>query len=326
MRADELKTRLQGSSTDELVRLVADWILDRPLNKLVEPGFVADQVVGALEIASDGAQLEAWIKEQVSALRGQVPEGHPADQIPEELGAAIQKVISREYTPDRTLVLSLIDHPTMENLVRDILNQAMRNFTQKLKSVTPSMPKGTPKAGRSLGRLGSIGQSVLGGLGTEISQRAEQLATQTVDEALRVSIGQVATHVCDPANTLHYQAFRVHLWQTVIQTENRALAAEWDKLDPDGLVAAGTAASRALARREGLRDEVLGIVQSILDSNGERCLRDLLEETGLEAEEQRWRGAMEAQLANQVRDFVNTPGFTDWLGRLLGEHSGESHE
>ncbi len=319
MKTDQLQARLQGALTDELVSLVADWLLERPLNKLVDPSLVADQVVLGLEIAAEGAQLEAWMKTQVHALRGQVPKGRPIDRIPSELVHAIEDVITRPYTPNRKLVIGLIDHPTMENLVRDILSQALGNFTQKLKSFTPGMPKATPKSGRGLGRLGSIGQSVLGGLGTEISQRAEQLAGQTIDEALRASIGLVATHVCDPGNTEHYQAFRAHIWKVLIHTENQALAAEWDKLDPDGLIATGTAASMALARREGLREEILTIVQSLLDSSGQRCLRDLLDETGIQSENSPWRKSLEAQLADQIRDFVTTPSFMDWVERLLEE-------
>ena len=204
-------------------------------------------------------------------------------------------------------------------LVRDLLSTAMRNFTQQLKSLTPAMPRNSPRTGRGLGRLGSIGQTVLGGLGSEISQRAEQLATQTVDEALRRAIGQVSSHVCDPAHADHYSAFRLHIWRTLIQTDNEALAAEWDKLDPDSLVAAGTAASRALAGRDSLRKEILSGVHAVLDSVGQRCIRDLLEETGLEDSNQPWRQALETQLALQVQDFVATPGFASWLGQLLKE-------
>ena len=237
---DDLRQRLQGSHSDELVRLVADWVLDRPLEQLIDPQFVAHQVVTALEVSARGVQLEKWVQDQVAAMRNQIPTGQPADQLTPELQQAIETVISRHYTPDQTLVLALIDHPTMENLVEDILSQAMRNFTQKLRIQMPGAPKAAPKA-RGLGRLGSISQNVLGGLGSEISQRAEQLASQTVDEALRLSVGQVAHHICDPQNADHYSAFRLHLWRTIIAQDNRTLAMEWDKLDPDSLVVAGTA-------------------------------------------------------------------------------------
>ena len=319
MKADRLQQRLQGPLTGELVRLVADWILDRPLHRLIDVPFVVDQVMTGLEMASQGEQHEAWVKTQVHALRGQVPAGSPRDQIPEELIGAIEGVITRHYTPDKALVVALIDHPTMEALVRDLLSTALRNFVQQLKNLTPAMPKTPPRAGRGLGRLGSIGQSVLGGLGSEISQRAEHLANQTVDEALRRAIGQVSGHICDPAHADHYSAFRLHIWQTLIQTKNEALAAEWDKLDPDSLVAAGTAASRALAGRESLRAEIQRGVESVLESAGDRCLRDLLEETGLEDDNPAWRQAMEAQLALQIQDFVATAGFAAWLSRLLEE-------
>ncbi len=75
MKADRLQQRLQGPLTGELVRLVADWILDRPLHRLIDVPFVVDQVMTGLEMASQGEQLEAWVKTQVHALRGQVPAG-----------------------------------------------------------------------------------------------------------------------------------------------------------------------------------------------------------------------------------------------------------
>ena len=316
MNPDDLRQRLQGDASDELVRLVADWVLDRPLEKLIDPEFVANQVVTALEVSAQGVQLERWVQDQVAAMRNQIPSGQPADQLTPELQQAIEDVISRHYTPDQSLVLALIDHPTMENLVRDILSQAMRNFTQKLRIQMPGATKAAPKA-RGLGRLGSISQNVLGGLGSEISQRAEQLASQTIDEALRLSVGQVAHHICDPDNADHYSAFRLHLWRTIIAQDNRTLAMEWDKLDPESLVVAGTAITRAMTRREGLREDVQKMVQGLIDSAGTTCLRDLLEETGLHESQDEWRTALETQLAHQVRDFVATDVFAEWLGQLL---------
>ena len=138
-----------------------------------------------------------------------------------------------------------------------------------------------------------------------------------MDEALRLSVGQVAHHICDPQNADHYSAFRLHLWRTVIAQDNRTLAMEWDKLDPESLVVAGTALTRAMARREGLREEVQQMVQGLIDSAGATCLRDLLEETGLHESQDEWRTALETQLAHQVRDFVATDAFAEWLGQLL---------
>ena len=81
MNPDDLRRRLQGHHSDELVRLVADWVLDRPLEKLIDPVFVAHQVVTALEVSAQGAQLERWVQEQVAAMRNQIPTGQPADQL-----------------------------------------------------------------------------------------------------------------------------------------------------------------------------------------------------------------------------------------------------
>ena len=320
MSTTEMQDRLQGPMAQELVRLVADWILERPLVKIFAPSFVADQVVMGLEVVAKGDQLEHWVKAQLDLLRTRVPSGVLAEQLPQELTSSIEEVMVRHYTPDQSLVLALIDHATMQNLVREILNQTMRSFTQKLKAVTPSMSRTPSKTSRGLGRIGSLGQSVLGGIGSEISQRTETLASQTVDEALRLTIPQVAEHIADPQNAESYAAFRLHIWRTLMATKNEDLAQEWDKLDPEGLVAATTAASRALARREGLRGEIMALTQALLDNMNGRCLRDLLQEAGLDPTEHPWRETMETQLATHVRDFVSTPKFSDWLATLVSDN------
>ena len=69
MNPEDLRRRLQGPHSDELVRLVADWVLDRPLEKLIDPVFVAHQVVTALEVSAQGAHEGGYILPGADLMR-----------------------------------------------------------------------------------------------------------------------------------------------------------------------------------------------------------------------------------------------------------------
>jgi hypothetical protein len=185
------------------------------------------------------------------------------------------------------------------------------------------------KAG--LGRLRQLSQGVrglsdgvLGNLSHEIEHRAEARVREFVEEALQATLSEVADHMCRPENASAYADWRVHILDTVLATENRVLAAEVDKLDPDRLVATGAATARALAGRSGLQQEVAELVRTALETMGPRSLRDFLSETGLDAgdaaaAEAKWRAEVEAQLALRGREIITTPAFKAWLQALLQE-------
>ena len=319
--------RLQGGALASLVSLVIDDVLQRPVAALVDADSLARQVTNALDVAARSARTEAWLREQVTALRSQVPPGTPGDRLPAEVRDPLRAVIGRPLVLDRVLVGRMLQHAAVERLLRDIIGGAVRGFAKKVSAFAPP-PAAAEAAKAGLGRLKALAgvkglsDGVLGGISQEIEQRAEQKIRDFIDEALTVAMRQMADHAASPEHAAAYAAWRVHLFETLLETDNKVLAREVEKLDPERLVDMGAATLRALAARPDTRAEVAGIVRAALDALGDRSLSDLLRETGLEEAagidaEAAWRKEVEAQLVARGQDILATPAFGAWLDALL---------
>jgi hypothetical protein len=152
----------------------------------------------------------------------------------------------------------------------------------------------------------------------QLEHKAEQKIRTFVDGALQAAMEQVADHLCDPANAPRYGAYRSHLLGVFLDTDNAVLAGELDKLDPDHLVDVAVAAARTVARRDGLRDELVRVLRQAMNENGGRTLRDWIRDAGVgEISEEEWRQSMQARLTDEARVFIETPAFAEWLDDLL---------
>jgi hypothetical protein len=323
---DRILGRLREGMIDELADLVVDHLLDRPVTELLDPDWLAGQMVTSLQAATDGPRTEAWLRERVQDARDRIPEGRAGDKVPTEIVDPLREVLGRPVVLDRVLMGRLLDHAAARNLVKDLLQGSLHGFAERLRNLPIPAP---PVPSRGFGRLKAlsegvrhVGEGVLGGIGRELEERSAQRINEFLDDALTATMGQVADHLCDPKHAATYGAYRAHLLDTVLQTENSVLVGEIDKMDPDSLVATGAATARAVAHRAGLREELAGAIRAGLNEAGDRSLRAFLAETGLEEAagsdaDAAWRKELHEQIARQARVFVDTPEFSAWLGKLL---------
>ena len=307
--AERLLRRLEDGGLDSLATLAIDHVLARPVSELVDPEWVAHQVVLALEAVSAGPETEQWLAKRIADLRDTVPAGTVGDRLPDEIRRPLRDVVEKTYLPDRVLVGRLLDHAAMQLLLRDVLVGALRGFVAKLKAPVP----------RPLSKLRALGgkalqDGVLGGLSSEIERQAEARIKDFVDGAVHTFVEQVADHVTAAQHAPAYAAFRVHLVETLLDTELAVFAGEIDKLQPEDLVATGAATARALARRAGFEGEIAAALRAAIDASSGRSLGDLLAEAGIRED---WRRETEAQLAAQARNLVASEGFRMWLEDLV---------
>jgi|GEM_PF-1587713 len=324
LTAERVRSRLTGPALDDLVQIAVDHVLDRPLDELVDPEWVADQIKLTLDATTRDDATRRWVQDQLRTLREQVPEGTPRDHLPGEVVEPLYQVVSRPMVFDRVLVGRLLDHDAARHLVTDILTHGLRGFADKLKpmaNVVGSSVKQTRGFGR-LKRFSSgvqhLGDGLLGGMSKQLEHKAEQKIRSFVDEALHAAMDQVADHLCDPRNADRYGGYRTHVLGVFLDSDNKMLATELEKLDPDHLVDVAVATARSVSRRDGLRDDLARVVRRALDDNGSRTVRDWLREAGVgELSEEEWRTSMQTRLTAEARVFIETPAFVDWLDDLL---------
>jgi hypothetical protein len=326
---DEILERLRAGMVEELADLVVDHVLDRPVTELVDPDWLAGQVVHSLQAATAGPRTEEWLREQVQGLRERVPDGRVGDHAPDEIVDPLRTVLARPVVFDRALVGRLLDHEAARGLVKDLLRGSLDGFTKRLRTLSTAVPAPPPAASRGFGRLKAlsagvktVSEGVLGGIGKELEERSGQRISEFLDASLSAAMGQVADHLTNPRHAAAYGAYRVHVLDTLLQTENSLLNSELEKLDPDSLVATGAATARAVARRDGLREELAGAFRVAVAEAGDQTVRGFLAETGIEeaagtGTDAEWRRELQVQIARQATAFVDTPAFSSWLLRLL---------
>ncbi len=329
---DRILARLRAGMIEELAGLVVDHVLDRPVTELIEPEWLAGQIVFALRAGTEGDRTEAWFRDQVQAARARVPSGKVGAHIPGEIVDPLREVLARPVVLDRELVGRLLDHAAVRGLVKDLLQGSLQGFAAKLRSLSAAVPTPTA-ASRGMGRLRAlsqgvkaVGDGVLGGISKEIEERSHHRISEFIDHSLAAAMEGVADHICDPSHAASYGAYRAHVLDTVLDTDAATLNDELDKLDPDSLVATGAATARAIARRDGLEEELTRGIRAALDESGGRALRDFLAESGLEeaagsGADAEWRQALHDQIARQATVFVDSPAFVGWLDRLLADDS-----
>jgi hypothetical protein len=315
--AEVLRARLRDGALDALVAHGVEFIMERPVAELLDPDWIAEQVVLNLTTASEQEQVEDWFRQQVHAARARVPSGTLSDHAPDEVVRPLRDILTRSYVPDHDLTARIVNHEAMERIFKDILVAALQGFASRVSSLRPPVP--TSKAvSRSFDTLRSLQrraqQGVLGGISSEIERQARAQISEHVDKSLSAVLSQVADHLCDPTYAPLYGEFRAHVLDILLETDSATLAGEFDKLEPDHLVSVGAAVARTVARRPGLRDDVAAAARAALDAAAGRSLQDFLDESGLETG---WRAELQARSVEQARDFIETPAFSTWLDELL---------
>jgi hypothetical protein len=306
MVTESVLERLHSGALAELVDLGSDYVLDQPVNRLVDVAWLAEHTVHSLDAWSHSEQAEDWISDQVRALQARTPQGTLGEHIPTEVSDPLLQLVQRPFVPDRAIIGRLLSHKAVESLVRELLVGALQSFAHKLK---PNMPSSSRL--RSLKRMGD---GVLGGLGSVLEGQAENRVRDFVDATMAQVMGQIADYICNPANSEAFGRFRGHLLNQLFQTPLVDLDRELDKLDPEVLVKTVTASARALAGREGLQAQLEQLIQSAVDGAGQTTLREHLVQAGVADE---WHTEVRSKLSQSAEGFVQTEAFGGWLDRLL---------
>ncbi|HCH65428.1 MAG TPA: hypothetical protein DFR83_21660, partial [Deltaproteobacteria bacterium] len=77
LTAERVRARLAGSALDNLTNLVIEHLLERPLDELVDPEWLADQIRLTLDATTQDDTTRRWVQAQLRALREQLPAGTP---------------------------------------------------------------------------------------------------------------------------------------------------------------------------------------------------------------------------------------------------------
>jgi len=326
MNAQDLLARLQDASPDgpldRLASLVVEHELSQPLETLLPPALVARALRAALEgwLASDTAdrELAAALEHLQRQLTGDSRTVREA--APPELPKMLAELASRRYSPDRALVLTVLDRPPVRSLARALLLNVLIEFSRKVSApVTENrLAKGfsglakfaAEQAKSSGGALGGIA----GALSDELERQVEKRARDFADSALTGIFQQLADALTDPSRAADQAEMRVAILDGVLSLPVAKLGRELSRADVPGSAAVvRKALTQWLASRDASA-ELEGLLTRVMERDGKRPVREVLEKLGLsDTFQELGREALRRRLA----PVVASEPFARWMEELM---------
>jgi hypothetical protein len=328
----QLLARLQdtspGGPLDRLAALLLEHALDQPLETHLPPAFLARALRASLEgwLASESAERElAAATQHLQQMLAQDARTVQAALGP-ELPRALAELASRRYSPDRALVLTVLDRPPVRGLVRGLMLDVLIDFSRKVSApVTENrvarglgglarMAAEQARSKVSGGALGSIATGMVGAISEEIERQVERRARDFADSALSGVIQQLADALSSPSRASEQAELRTALVDGLMELKLSQLGRELSHADlPGGARVLRKALSRWLAAESSTAD-LERWLSRLLERDARRPLREVLEALGqLEPVRTLGREALFTRMA----PVVASEPFARWLEELL---------
>lgn len=328
MNAQELLKRLQDASPegplDRLAALVVEHELAQPFETLLPPALVARAVKSSLEgwLTSETADRE--LAAAVEELQRHLSEDKRSvrEALPPELTQGLARLSGHHYSPDRTLVLAVLDRPPVRALVRGLLLNVLLDFSRKLSApVTDNrIARGFSGLARfaaeqARGSGGTLG-GIAGALSEELERQVEKRARDFADAALSGLFQQFADALTDPSRADEQAEMRAALLDGVLDLRLERLGRELTHVDvPRGAGVVRETLSQWLATPEGPA-QLEAWLTRVMKAQGQRPVREVLGTFGmLGTFEQVGRESVRGRLA----PIVASGPFAHWLEGLMRE-------
>ena len=160
--ADRALKRLRdpsGEALHQLARLVVKESTATPLRDIAAPRWIASQIATALEALTHGDTARDWVRSVIIDQRA-----HWADEqrpvrtwFPSEAEAPLREMLARPWSPDVDLIHQLIDQPATRALIREVLQETLTRFGQRLRSVDSRIGKLGARAAKRTQVRGVLG-------------------------------------------------------------------------------------------------------------------------------------------------------------------------
>jgi hypothetical protein len=313
-------TLIQRLQSDEgaraLAKLSVEALLAQPLEALVPRESLragTRKVLEAWLAAPEGAKaVDELVERVVNELQAQPR--LVKDVAPREATTLIREVLGRPFSPDKRVVLTVIDRPPMRELVRQLLLTTILDFGRKASAPVAGVARGLGSLARLAGdtvksRTGGLG-SLVGAVSGEVERQVEKRAVEFVDAALAGVFGQIADALSDPARAHEASELRQAFFDGLLELTGTQLAREVMNSD----VAGGAALIRASLTRWLATDAVNAQLDQLaaltLKHDGARPASEVLKQLGLL--EVTVELATE-HLARHLKTVTATPAFAAWL-------------
>lgn len=319
MDATNLIAKLQGDAAQSLAALSVEQVLGKPVEALVPEALARETVRKGLEawLKSDTAMvvLERIVEAVVNELQRE--KRSLKEVLSADVRRAAHELLRRPFSPDRRLVLTIIDREPMREVVRALLLDTVLEFGRKASAPVAGMARGLGSLAKFAGetvksRSGGLG-SLVGAVSGEVERQVEKRAVEFVDAALGGVFAQLADIISDPRRADQAAELRIAAFDGVLELTATQLARELMNLDITGgakVLRGGLEKWLAAAESEKHLEQ---LAKFVLTPDAKRPARDVLQEIGLLDVT---RDVATRQLAAHIQSIAASPEFASWLSAL----------
>ncbi len=309
------RLRTDPEALDEFVNLGVDHLLQSPIDSLLDPTWLAAAMTTGLRDSVQDPNFERWIQARLSDAGTQTRKftGPLAEKLPMTVLAPLERAVGRPFVPDPTLVRTVLDHPSLRELLREILHENLTIFAGQLRSAVPD------RAARRAGSLPGIGlaarlaKGVAAVVGGEVERQLEGRVSSFVNEVLGHAVEMAVSRISSTDHAQEMAKWRIDVLHAVLKQPVEDLLAEPHNYPPDLIAADISAILRAFAGWSDLETLIEESLRALIDIPEKPTLGSWLEGSGLE---KAWRPQFSEALHRQATQVVETEAFTRWLRRV----------
>lgn len=343
--ADEILERLSGEESAQRsagIELFTEFLLGRRVAELVDVEATVEIVLAAL--TEDN--VTRVVREHLSPgwdrhrARSEAHGEKLGDAFPAEAREGLEALLARQKPPPMTWAKGAVDPALVSKLLSPILQQTLLSFAKKLPlmggagagagagpgvGVGEEGPRGFGGLAGKLGKeaakraqkiAGSVGKSVISGIGAEMNERIQGLARDFSKDAQRELRDALVERLRSEEGRALAKQIRAQAFGRLFDTEVTALMRDVESLPRAELEALVGPVVAFDARREIGRAVVDEELRAFLDVEGAKTIGALAAELGVgDAVREVLRGRLDAL----ARELFRTAAFRRWLGELVAD-------
>ncbi|MFK7927059.1 MAG: hypothetical protein AB8H79_02640 [Myxococcota bacterium] len=313
----------------QLAELVVTQTTSTPIAELASPRWLASQLTTALEAATRGDTLRTAVQTRLDkGKQAWADDQRPLREVvPDEVVPPLKSLLGRPWTPSERLATRIVRQPAVKDLVGEILEDAVRSFGRRMRSVDDGVLAGlggrAAKRGRAFGKglLAAAGVAdAASGLAKTMSEEFEAaLETRVkgfVGEATSLALSQIVGRMSSEDTAETFAEFRVALLDELLDTPIHELVDEADGMGPLDAVDVVREAIRAQLDSEGFADRAESRIERALQEAGDGTLAAWLDEIELK---EVWVESTTEFVGQRLRAAVQTPEFDQWWSALFSD-------
>ncbi len=308
------------------VELAVDHLLGEPLSAFLDVEAVTSLLVSALARGNVERVVERHVLPGLARVRGALARGNErvGDAVPEAARLRIDALVTKRDGPRFAWLRGALDRDKLRALLSPALQEVFVSFAGRVPGVgrEPGAASAVGAAAGLVGRLGrgagermlNLGKSVADGLGVDIEARLREAARDYSQGAVASLQRAIATRLAAPEAAALIEGLARSVLDQVLKTPISTILDDLDRLPLREAIALSAPIIEHDLARELWRTIVEAEVQAVLVLEGERSVRELLEEAGLLVQV---RTHLIERGDATLRPLFASPDFAAWIDRVL---------